>query len=132
VGGVCDLGYCPEHPGDHLVHTALVCQHVIVGEAENVDASTAHILVASSVAFGAHMRLAIDLDDEFGMHAGEVGVVGPDRLLPAKVPTIFTKLPEQAPQGALRTGLVVAKGFGPGDAQRDPLGGEVTGARKSS
>jgi hypothetical protein len=47
------------------------------------------------------MSIAVDLDDDTRIAAGEIGVVGADLDLPTEVPALLAELVQELPHGAL-------------------------------
>jgi hypothetical protein len=81
-------------------------QHIVIGEAQHLDAPAAHILVACIISRCVNMRVAIHFNHELGMQAGEIRIVRSDRLLPTKMPTLLAEMPEDPPHSPFRAGLV--------------------------
>jgi hypothetical protein len=86
---------------------------VIIGEADDLISGGGQHCVADFVARGGfvgEMGVAVDLDGELGMVAGEVEDIGAQRDLPAEMETQGTKLAEKLPETTLRLGWIIANG----------------------
>ena len=86
--------------GNDIEHALGMVQNIIVGKAQNLEASGREILVARPVVglrdFTA-MGIPIDLDDQLGVDTGEIDVVRPDLNLFAKVKAARAQRPQQLP-----------------------------------
>ena len=74
--------------GDDREDTIGIGLQVIVGEAEDIQAAGMKVAVARCIALGGgicEVGVAVDLDDETGVEAGEVGDVGAEGDLLAEV-----------------------------------------------
>lgn len=109
MGGVRGRGDGLKHRGNCQVDTIAVGKNVVIGEAEDVQAATTHVVVTAAICLGVEMAGAVHLDDQAGVQAREVGEVGADGLLAAEMPAIRTKLPEEAPHGAFWSSLFLSQ-----------------------
>ncbi len=120
MGGIGDRGDCAEHICNHSIDPIFIMQHVVIGEAQHMNSALAHVRIPRLVALRIHMRVAIDFDDELGVHTGEVSAIRSYGLLTAKVPALRPEVPENPPHRPFGAGLVKAQRAGTANAQRYP------------
>ena len=88
--------------GDALRDTVQILQHLVVPEAQHTPAVAGHVGVAGGI--GRAVLGAVDLDDEPGCDAGEVGDVGRDRMLAAEMGAFELAGAQDGPEAILGLG----------------------------
>lgn len=66
-------------------HTIELTQDVVIAKTKDAVALTLHEGITPRVVGGIGVSSTVDLDDQFGVMAGKIGVVGPDRHLSAEM-----------------------------------------------